>query len=124
MKTKLKRKKKKKRKTKKKNTGLPERMGLYVRQPALHPEDVGVRRRRRLSGQLRRDAELHETDVRARSLPVLVGALRARVVPLRRRRGLRLGRRLRREGLRQRHLRRHPAHLRQRTVRSNSNIFH
>jgi len=40
--------------------GLPEHVGLYVQQHAVHTQGLGVRRRRRLSGQLGRGAKLHE----------------------------------------------------------------
>lgn len=40
--------------------GLPEHVGLYVQQHAVHTQSVGMRWRRRLSRQLRRGTKLHQ----------------------------------------------------------------
>lgn len=63
--------------------GLPQHLGLYLRQPALHSQDVGLRRRRRLPGQFGRESKLHQADVLDGRVPVHVGPLHPQLVPLR-----------------------------------------
>ena len=60
--------------------GLPQRLGLHLRQSALHPQDLDVRRRRRLPGQQRRAGQLHPAHVRDRRVEVRLRALHTQVL--------------------------------------------